>query len=196
MLYPLKFEPLLTTFVWGGQKIAPYKGIESAEKNIGESWELSGVEGLVSVVANGPLAGKTIAEVLKEYKGSIVFNIYKAGSQHVDHVENQYFYGKTHPVPPCLGREELPEVLRSEAAMALWKKARAAGYVDENYQPLISRTQAALLADAMAERLGIKEKWKVFETFWGRKNMYRDYYKALNLQQSLTFQDDIKKLFH
>ena len=136
------------------------------------------------------------AEVLKEYKGSIVFNIYKAGSQHVDHVENQYIYGKTHPVPPCLGREELPEVLRSEAAMALWKKARAAGYVDENFQPLISRTQAALLADAMAERLGIKEKWKVFETFWGRKNMYRDYYKALNLQQSLTFQDDIKKLFH
>ena len=46
------------------------------------------------------------AEVLKEYKGSIVFNIYKSGSQHVDHVENQYFYGKTHPVPPCLGREE------------------------------------------------------------------------------------------
>ena len=136
------------------------------------------------------------AEVLKEYKGSIVFNIYKSGSQHVDHVENQYIYGKTHPVPPCLGREELPEVLRSEAAMALWKKARAAGYVDENFQPLISRTQAALLADAMAERLGIKEKWKVFETFWGRKNMYRDYYKALNLQQSLTFQDDIKKLFH
>ena len=136
------------------------------------------------------------AEVLKEYKGSIVFNIYKSGSQHVDHVENQYFYGKTHPNPPCLGREELSEVLRSEAAMALWKKARAAGYVDENYQPLISRTQAALLADAMAMRLGIRNKWKVFETFWGRKNMYRDYYKALNLQQSLTFQDDIKKLFH
>ena len=45
-------------------------------------------------------------EVLKEYKGSIVINIYKPGSQHVDHVENQYIYGKTHPVPPCLGREE------------------------------------------------------------------------------------------
>ena len=112
------------------------------------------------------------------------------------HVETQVNIGKTHPVPPYLGREKLPEVLRTEAAMALWKKARVAGYVDDNFQPLISRTQAALLADAMAERLGIREKWKVFETFWGRKNMYRDYYKALNLQQSLTFQDEIKKLFH
>ena len=135
------------------------------------------------------------AEVLKEYKGSIVFNIYKSGSQHIDRVENQYIYGKTHPVPPCLGREELPEVLSTEAAMALWKKAQAAGYVDADYQPLISRTQSALLADAIARRLGIKEKWKVFEALWNRKNMYRDYYKALSLQQSLTFQDKIKKLF-
>lgn len=135
------------------------------------------------------------AEVLKEYKGSIVFNIYKSGSQHIDRVENQYIYGKTHPVPPCLGREELPEVLSTEAATALWKKAQAAGYVDADYQPLISRTQSALLADAIAGRLGIKEKWKVFEALWNRKNMYRDYYKALSLQQSLTFQDKIKKLF-
>ena len=68
----MKFEPLLTPFVWGGQKIAPYKGIISQEKNIGESWELSGVEGLVSVVANGPLAGKTITELVKMYKGQLV----------------------------------------------------------------------------------------------------------------------------
>ena len=71
-MYPLKFQPLLTPFVWGGQKIAPYKGIISQDTNIGESWELSGVEGLVSVVANGPLAGKTITELVKMYKGQLV----------------------------------------------------------------------------------------------------------------------------
>ncbi|MBO6097775.1 MAG: class I mannose-6-phosphate isomerase, partial [Bacteroidales bacterium] len=71
-MYPMKFEPLLTPFVWGGQKIAPYKGIISQDTNIGESWELSGVEGLVSVVANGPLAGKTITELVKMYKGQLV----------------------------------------------------------------------------------------------------------------------------
>jgi hypothetical protein len=46
----------------------------------------------------------------------------------------------------------------------LWEKVQAAGWIDDNYQPLISRTQAALLADMMAERIGIREKWKVFET--------------------------------
>ena len=85
--------------------------------------------------------------------------------------------------------------LTTEKAMALWRKAQKAGYVDENYQPLISRTQSALLADAMAEKLGIRQKWKTFETLWNRKNMYRDYYKSLNLQQSLAFQDKIKKIF-
>ena len=129
-------------------------------------------------------------------QGSIVFNIYGKGSQHID---NQINIGKTHPDPPCLGREksagDLPNELATDKAMALWKKAQEAGYVDDNYQPLISRTQAALLADTMADRLGIKEKWKMFEGLWNRKNMYRDYYKALNLQQSLAFQDEIKKLF-
>ena len=134
-------------------------------------------------------------------QGSIVFNVYSSGSLHVDHVDTQNFYGDACPKPQKekeKGNEDtptLPASLCTEQAMVLWRKAQQAGYVDEHYQPLVSRTQAALLADAMAERLGIKEKWKVFEAFWKRKNMYRDYYKALNLQQSLAFQDEIKKLF-
>ena len=138
-------------------------------------------------------------------QGSIVFNVYSSGSLHVDHVDTQNFYGdactkkKTLPDPPCVGRQkctgELPEVLRVDKAMVLWRKAQDAGYVDDNYQPLISRTQAALLADAMAERLGIKEKWKVFEGLWNRKNMRGDYTRAMNQQQSLSFQDKLKRLF-
>ena len=139
------------------------------------------------------------------HQGSIVLNIYGKGSLHVDHVDTQYLYGdacpkkKTLPDPPCGGREkctgELPEVLRVDKAMVLWRKAQDAGYVDDNYQPLISRTQAALLADAMAERLGIKEKWKVFEGLWNRKNMYHDYYQALDQRKTLFFRDEIKKIF-
>ena len=79
--------------------------------------------------------------------------------------------------------------------MALWRKVQEAGWIDSHYQPLISRTQAALLADVMAERLGIKEKWKVFEGLWGRKYMYRDYYQAMNQKKSLKFQDELKMLF-
>ena len=121
-----------------------------------------------------------------DYKvlGSIEINVYVRSRES----KEGYREGKE-------GVEEMPEALRTEAAMALWEKMQAAGYIDEDYQPLLSRSQSALLADAMAERLGIKEKWKVFETLWQRRNMYRDYYKALNLQQSLTFQDKIKRLF-
>ena len=90
--------------------------------------------------------------------------------------------------------QALPPQLSTERAMALWKKAQDAGYVDANYQPLISRTQAALLANAMAERLGIREKWKVFGGIWHRTKMYKDYYQALEQKQSLLFQDKLKLL--
>ena len=125
------------------------------------------------------------------------------------HVERQFNIGKTLPDQKSElkirnsqpsnnkfdGTEELPEVLATEEAMVLWQKVQQAGYVDEDYQPLLSRTQAALLADAMAERLGIKEKWKVFEGLWHRKYMRSDYNLALTRKQSLDFQDELKRLF-
>ena len=110
----------------------------------------------------------------KDHQGSPVLNIYEKGSLHVDHVDTQNFYGDACPKPQKekgnIDAPTLPPLLRTDKAMVLWQKAQDAGYVDANYQPLISRTQAALLADAIAERLGIKEKWKVFEggviTIW------------------------------
>ncbi len=68
----LKFKPILKTIVWGGEKIAPYKEIETDQTHIGESWELSGVSGNESIVADGPLAGRSIADLVKEYKGELV----------------------------------------------------------------------------------------------------------------------------
>lgn len=132
---------------------------------------------------------------LKNEKG-IEINIYEKGSWHVDNIENQHFHGEKWAEQPTAEDTilpALPDVLSTEEAMAVWEKVQAAGYVNDNYQPMISRTQSALLANAMAERLGIHDKWKVFETLWNRKNMYRDYYKALNLLQSLDFQDEIKR---
>ena len=61
-MYPLKFEPIFKTIVWGGEKIAPYKGVETEQEHIGESWELSGVKGNESVVANGALKGRLVGE--------------------------------------------------------------------------------------------------------------------------------------
>ena len=53
--------------IWGGDKLRQYKAISTEQKNIGESWELSGVPGNESIVSNGELAGRTISELIKEY---------------------------------------------------------------------------------------------------------------------------------
>ena len=71
-MYPLKFKPILKTVVWGGEKIAPFKDINTDQKNIGESWELSGVKGDESIIANGEFQGKTITELVHEYKGRLI----------------------------------------------------------------------------------------------------------------------------
>ena len=71
-MYPLKFRPILKSMVWGGEKIAPFKSISTDQHNIGESWELSGVKGNESVVANGEYAGKTISEMIREFKGRLI----------------------------------------------------------------------------------------------------------------------------
>ena len=63
-----KFIRILKSPLWGGEKIATYKQIATDRKQIGESWELSGVEGDVSVVAEGPDAGKTLTELLARDK--------------------------------------------------------------------------------------------------------------------------------
>ncbi len=72
MLYPLKFKPLLKTLVWGGEKIAPFKGIFTTRNRIGESWEISAVKGNVSVVSNGNLAGRSLTDIINEYGPDLV----------------------------------------------------------------------------------------------------------------------------
>ena len=92
-------------------------------------------------------------------------------------------------------RPNCPNPLATAEAMVLWQKAWHAGYVNEHFLPLLSRTQAALLADTMAERLGIRNKWKLFGALWNRKNKRSDYNDALNQRQTLAFQDSLKILF-
>jgi hypothetical protein len=76
-----------------------------------------------------------------------------------------------------------------------WALAISAGLIDEVNQPTVSRTEAALLANTIAERLGIKNKWKVFESLWQRKNMRGDYNTALDQRKSLIFQEKLKSIF-
>lgn len=69
---PIEFEPFLKTVIWGGEKIKNYKGVSSDLENIGESWEISGLPGHVSVVKNGPYKGKTLNELIDEFGAQLL----------------------------------------------------------------------------------------------------------------------------
>ena len=71
-MYPLKFEPFLRPMIWGGEKIAAYKGVETSVRSIGESWELSGVAGHESIVAEGPCKGVSLPELIDRYGAELV----------------------------------------------------------------------------------------------------------------------------
>lgn len=72
-LYPLKFKPLFKERIWGGSKLHALLGKDfSPLSNCGESWEISGLDGDVSVVANGTLAGNDLEELIEIYMGDLV----------------------------------------------------------------------------------------------------------------------------
>lgn len=72
-LYPLKFTPIYKDKIWGGNKIKTVLHKDFGDlPNCGESWELSGVEGNISVVSNGFLAGNSLEELIEVYMGDLV----------------------------------------------------------------------------------------------------------------------------
>ncbi|WP_411893340.1 type I phosphomannose isomerase catalytic subunit [Winogradskyella sp. A2] len=66
--YPIKFRPILKEKIWGGDKLTKLYNKDSNSKSLGESWEISGVENNVSVVANGIYKGKTLNELIQNFK--------------------------------------------------------------------------------------------------------------------------------
>ena len=66
------FEPLLKQTLWGGDKIIPFKHLKESLDHVGESWEISGVNGNETIVANGPQKGKSLNQLVREQKGLLV----------------------------------------------------------------------------------------------------------------------------
>ena len=66
------FEPLLKQTLWGGDRIIPFKHLDTQMEAVGESWEISGVKGNETIVANGKDKGKSLNELVREQKGRLV----------------------------------------------------------------------------------------------------------------------------
>lgn len=67
-----KFEPLLKQTLWGGDKIIPFKHLDSSLENVGESWEISGVKDNETIVSNGTEKGKTLNQLVREMREQLV----------------------------------------------------------------------------------------------------------------------------
>ena len=124
-------------------------------------------------------------------------NVYVQGS-YIDVHDNENVYltvdkGEVHVGDNQLSPVEsgVPEML---AVSELWQKVMEAGLVDADGQPTVSRPEAAMIADMLAERLGIANKWKFFEQLWQRNNMRADYNTALDQRKSLKFQERLKNI--
>lgn len=63
--YPVKFLPVIKQRIWGGEKLKPWFNIKK-DGIVGEYWVLSCHPSGISIVENGPLAGKTLIELTKE----------------------------------------------------------------------------------------------------------------------------------
>ena len=70
--FPLTFNPILKERIWGGDKLTTVFNKGSERSGIGESWELSDVDGDISIVSNGPLKGKSLKDLIQTYKGKLV----------------------------------------------------------------------------------------------------------------------------
>lgn len=72
-LYPLKFTPLFKERLWGGNRLKTILNKKTGEMELcGESWEISAVEGHISVVSNGFLKGNNLQELTGVYMGDLV----------------------------------------------------------------------------------------------------------------------------
>lgn len=65
-LYPMLFEPVLKSYLWGGRNLALLGRALPPEGVMAESWEIAGHEDGTTMVVNGPYAGRLLTEVHRE----------------------------------------------------------------------------------------------------------------------------------
>ena len=126
--------------------------------------------------------------------GTVIGDVIEAGG--VKNVTNYYYDHKSDvgTADVHLSKDDIPEKLKTPEAEELMEDLVDAGLLSEDWQPTVSRPEAALIADMLATRLDITNKWKMFEHLWHRNNMRADYNTALEQKKSLLFQEKLKDI--
>lgn len=76
------------------------------------------------------------------------------------------------------------------------ERAKAKGWLDENFRPTLSQPKAALLADAIATQIKLENKWVVFEQLWGLNQMSSKYQKATQMKYYAEVEKQISDILN
>lgn len=130
---------------------------------------------------------------------------YHPGSMNIEHIENFYYSDVLKALNKQLGGQpyqgsterKLPEELDTPEAHELWERAKAAGYVDENLQPMANLTQkeVAIVAFVISGALDLKPKWMALADFWGVTYLSKKYSEAFGKNSSSgDFEREVRKV--
>lgn len=92
---------------------------------------------------------------------------------------------------------EEPETEQIELPEEAWRllgRARDGGLLNDEWQPRVSNTEAALLANTISSAVWGERHWRCFEKLWGRRQLQRDYQTALCLRKMDVIQRKILEI--
>lgn len=131
ILYPFRFQPIFRRYLWGGRRLANVLGKAIGEENCAESWEVVDHGDDQSVVIDGPLAGATLGQLVRDHGAELFGKHHPQASfpllwKFLD--ANQALSLQVHPNdvqaarldPPDLGKTEAWIVLAAEPGSVIY----------------------------------------------------------------------------
>jgi mannose-6-phosphate isomerase len=165
MLYPLRFEPLLRRYIWGGRRLATVLGKSlGVEDDYAESWEVVDHGAHQSTVQAGSLQGTTLGEIVAQH-GAALFGRYHPQKQFPLLFKlldcNRNLSVQVHPNdaqaqrldPPDLGKTEAWVVLHAEPGSVLYAGLKR-GFDRPAFEREIHRGTTELCLHKIEPRVG------------------------------------------
>ena len=164
-LYPLRFEPIFRRYLWGGRRLGTLLGKPiGAGEDYAESWEVADHGKDQSVVLNGPLAGKTLAQLTAQFGDALTgvappLDRFPLLLKYLD--AHRVLSVQVHPddaraarlQPPDLGKTEAWVILSAAPGSVLYAGLRA-GTARQNVVDALRRGTVAELLHRVEPRVG------------------------------------------
>ena len=128
--------------------------------------------------------------------GAPVVEVYEPGRPVARYITN---ISNVNTNSPQVTEKSVPlqDILATKQAIQYWEQLKSKNFVDGHYMLLkdTTRQQAAYIADAFSEKLGIKAKWKTFQEFWNIKNLAQEIYQMKQIGKLPSRAKEIDAIF-